>query len=156
MNFIKELLIISHNKRKDVVFQSLAWMIISMVAAYPNFCLNYDLSIFCTTTRDEYCNSFLLPIMLFLLAFILDFFFSIKDLNIGHKRGVLFKFLTILLCLLILEFCLITIFSCVGIKVVLFILLWLNISLIKGLTVLIPGADDLIMLTTPINNLNKH
>ena len=93
--------------------------------------------------------------MLFLLAFVFDFFFSIKDLNIGQKRGALFKLLTILLCTLIFVFCLITIIPYVWIKIVLFILLWMNISLIKGLTVLIPGAEDLIVLEVPFNNLNR-
>lgn len=63
-------------KKKDVLLHSVVWMIISIVAAYPNLCLNFDTSIFSTQTRDEYCNTYLLPIMLFLLAFIFDFFFS--------------------------------------------------------------------------------
>lgn len=31
-------------------------------------------------------------------------------------------------------------------------MLWLNISFIKGLTVLMPGEDDLIKVKEPINN----
>lgn len=150
------MVIIHDNKMKDAIIQSLAWMIISIVAAYPDFCLEFKTTIFCTTTRDEYCDKYLLPIMLFLLAFILDFFFSIKDLSIGQRRGVLFKVLTILLCTLILVFCFITIIPYVVIKIFLFILLWMNISLIKGLTVLIPGTEDLITLEVPINNLKKN
>ncbi len=156
MDFIKDLVQISQNKKRDVLFQSAVWMIISMVAAYPKLCLDFDPSIFNETTKNAYCNNFLLPIMLFLLAFVFDFFFSIKDLNIGQKRGALFKLLTILLCALIFIFCLITIIPCVCLQIVLFILLWMNISLIKGLTVLIPGAEDLIRLEAPINNLNRH
>lgn len=155
MDFIKDLVQISQNKKRDVLFQSAVWMIISIVAAYPDFCLYFDTSMFSGTTRDVYCNKFLLPIMLFLLAFVFDFFFSIKDLNIGQKRGALFKLLTILLCTLIFVFCLITIIPYVWIQIVLFILLWMNISLIKGLTVLIPGAEDLIVLEVPFNNLNR-
>lgn len=155
MEFIKDLVQISQNKKRDVLFQSAVWMIISIVVAYPDFCLDFDTSMFSGTTRDVYCNKFLLPIMLFLLAFVFDFFFSIKDLNIGQKRGALFKLLTILLCTLIFVFCLITIIPYVWIKIVLFILLWMNISLIKGLTVLIPGAEDLIVLEVPFNNLNR-
>lgn len=150
------MIIIHDNKMKDAILQSLAWMIVSIVAAYSDFCLKFDTKIFCTTTRDEYCEKYLLPMMLFLLAFILDFFFSIKDLTIGQRRGVLFKVLTILLCTLILVFCLITIIPHTVIKIFLFILLWMNISLIKGLTVLIPGTEDLISLKAPINNLNRN
>lgn len=155
MDFIKDLVQISQNKKRDVLFQSAVWMIISIVAAYPDFCLDFDTSMFSGTTRDVYCNKFLLPIMLFLLAFVFDFFFSIKDLNIGQKRGALFKLLTILLCTLIFVFCLITIIPYVWIQIVLFIFLWMNISLIKGLTVLISGAEDLIVLEVPFNNLNR-
>ena len=156
MNLIKELLK-EKGKARDVFFQSLAWMLVSMVASYPEFCIKHSLDMFHVATKEEYCQVFLLPIMWFLLAFILDFFFSIKDLSIGQKRGDLFKVLTILLCTMIFTFCLITVISdsCVFIKVVLFLLLWMNISLIKGLTVLIPGADDVVTLETPINNLNK-
>lgn len=151
MNFLKEYLR-TCNKKLDVAFQSLAWMIISMVAAYPDLCLRFDTGVFSTTTRDEYCNKFLLPIILFLLAFIFDFFFSIKDLNIEQKRGTLFKMFTVLICTMCFIFCLITIISCIQIKIVLFIALWMNISLIKGLTVLIPGENDIIVLKEPINN----
>lgn len=129
------------------------WMIISVVAAYPDLCLKGDISIFNTTTRDDYCNKYLLPIMLFLLGFIFDFVFSIKDLNIGQKRGELLKTFIILICSMIFIFCLITVIPCIYVKIPLFILLWGNISLVKGLTVLIPGTEDIVMLEAPINNL---
>ena len=156
MDFIKDLKQISQNKMIDAVIQSFFWMMISIVAAYPDLCLDFDTSMFSETTRDAYCQDFVLPILLFLLAFVFDFFFSIKDLSIGQKRGALFKLLTIFLCTLILLFCLISIIPYVWIQFTIFILLWINISLIKGLTVLIPGAEDLIMLKAPINNLNSH
>lgn len=150
INYIK-----SCNKKMDVFLQSVAWMIISVVSAYPNFCLKFDISMFTITNRDDYCYQFLLPIMLFLLAFMFDFFFSIKDLNIGQKRGDLFKIFTLLLCLMMFFLCLLTIVPNIDWKIFLFIILWMNISLIKGLTVLIPGEDELVMLKTPINNLKR-
>lgn len=152
--YIKEYITNSH-KWKDIIFHSLAWMIVSVVAAYPDLCLKFDVTVFSTTTRDEYCNKYLLPIMLFLLAFIFDFFFSIKDLNIGQKRGELLKSLIVLICTMIFVFCLITISPYIYIKIPLFLVLWINISLIKGLTVLIPGTDDVVLLEAPVNNLNK-
>ena len=155
MKYIKEY-IENSNKISDVIFQSVVWMIISVVAAYPDLCLKFDTSVFCTTTRDEYCYKFLLPIMLFLLAFIFDFFFSIKDLNIGQKRGSLFKLFTILICTMFFLLCLITIVPCLFVKIILFVILWMNISLIKGLTVLIPGEDDLVVLEMPINKFNNR
>ena len=91
--------------------------------------------------------------MLFLLGFVFDFVFSIKDLNIGQKRGELLKSFIILICSMIFIFCLIIVIPCTCIKIALFILLWFNISLIKGLTVIIPGAEDVVILEVPINNL---
>lgn len=151
MNYIKEYII--KNKKKDIILHSFFWMIISVVAAYPDLCLKGDVSVFNTVTRDDYCNKYLLPMMLFLLGFVFDFVFSIKDLNIGQKRGELLKSFIILICSMIFIFCLIIVIPCTCIKIALFILLWFNISLIKGLTVIIPGAEDVVILEVPINNL---
>lgn len=144
INYLKD-----SNRLCDVILQSLAWMIVSMVAAYPSLCLHGDMSIFQTVTRDEYCDKFLIPIVLFLMAFILDFFFSIKDLTIGRKRGYLFKAFTVLICFMFVLL-LATMLSPISIKIVPFILLWMNISLIKGLTVLIPGEEDEVTLKKPL------
>jgi len=151
MKYIKEYII--KDKKWDIILHSIVWMIISVVAAYPDLCLKGDVSVFNTITRDDYCNKYLLPIMLFLLGFVFDFVFSIKDLNIGQKRGELLKSFIILICSMIFIFCLITIVPYTCIKILLFILLWFNISLIKGLTVMIPGTDDVVILEAPINNL---
>lgn len=154
MKYLKEY-IRTCDKLRDIISQSVAWMIISLVAAYPQLCLHFDTSVFTTTTRDDYCNKFLLPIMLFLLAFIFDFFFSIKDLSIGQKRGSLFKCFTILICLMVFIFCLITVIPCIHLKIALFFLLWADICLIKGLTVLIPGEEELVELSVPVNTYEK-
>lgn len=152
MKYIKEII---SDMKWDILLHSIVWMIISVVAAYPDLCLNFDDSIFYTTTRDDYCNKYLLPIMLFLLGFIFDFVFSIKDLNIGQKRGELLKLFVVLICSMILIFCLITITPCTFIKILLFLLLWFNISLIKGLTIMIPGTENIVILEAPINNLKQ-
>ena len=55
--YIKEYITNSH-KWKDIIFHSLAWMIVSVVAAYPDLCLKFDVTVFSTTTRDEYCNKY--------------------------------------------------------------------------------------------------
>lgn len=140
-------------KNRDVLIHSIAWMVVSIVAAYPDFCINFKNDIFTTTTRNAYCNKFLLPIILFSLAFMLDFFFSIKDLSIGKKRGQLFKYVIIQLCITLFLFCLITVIPYTTAKIVLFILLWLNISLIKGVTVMIPGKDDVVPLKAPTTHI---
>lgn len=140
-------------KITDVLIQSIGWMIISMVAAYQSFCLHFNSEAFTTETRDDYCEKFLLPIVLFLIAFILDFFFSIKDLPIGEKRGTLLKLFTFLICTMFIFLFIITVLPWLGAKIIAFILLWFNISLIKGLTILIPGKEENVELTAPINDI---
>lgn len=148
---------IKSNKDKciDILLQSFAWMIVSVVAAYPDLCINFKMDLFSPVSSEQYCNDFLRPVLLFLVAFIFDFYFSIKDLNIGQKRGGLFKIFTLLLCTLFIILSCITIITCACAKLFLFILLWFNISLIKGLTVLIPGEDAVIKLEVPINQIKS-
>lgn len=148
--FIKE-----SGKLKDIILQSVFWMIVSVVAAYPSFCLKGDPSMFHTVTRDDYCDKFLIPIVLFLAAFIGDFWFSIKDLPIGQKRGYLLKSLILLIFVMFTLLFLITVIpqDMTEGKIGGFILLWISLSLIKGLTVLIPGSDEEVTLTKPLTNI---
>ena len=148
--FIKE-----SGKLKDIILQSVFWMIVSVVAAYPSFCLKGDPSMFHMVTRDDYCDKFLIPIVLFLAAFIGDFWFSIKDLPIGQKRGYLLKSLILLIFVMFTLLFLITVIpqDMTEGKIGGFILLWISLSLIKGLTVLIPGSDEEVTLTKPLTNI---
>lgn len=155
MDFIKSYIKHNKNKIKEVLVHSFVWMFVSLIAAYPDLCLKFDISIFKLTAVDEYNRLFVFPMLLFLFAFIFEFVFAIKDLNIGQKRGSLFKLLMFLICVVVLVFAVITVVPCVGMKIILFILLWMGISLIKGLTILIPGEVDVVMLKVPTTDINN-
>ncbi|MEE3485759.1 MAG: hypothetical protein VZQ98_15745 [Bacteroidales bacterium] len=133
----------------DLLLYSFFWMILSAVAAYPDLCINRDSSVFYLTNVSDYQQKFILPFLLFLGGFMFDFSMATKDLEIGERRGRLFKSLVFSLVAIVVFGTISLVSDCKLIKYGFFLLLWATISIIKGLTILISWSDKNIVVTQP-------
>jgi len=128
---------------------SLFWMVLSAVAAYPSLCLEWDTSVFYLDQTVEYQKRFLLPMLLFLGGFMFDFSMSTQDLEIGLRRGRLYKCLVFALVVIVVLWSLFIIVNDEWAKIMVFIFMWATISIIKGITILISWSDKNIVVTQP-------
>lgn len=136
-------------KAMDLFLYSFFWMILSAVAAYPDLCLNRDASVFYLTDINDYRQKFILPFLLFLGGFMFDFSMATKDLEIGERRGRLFKCLVFSLVAIVVFGTISLVSDYKLIRYGFFLLTWATISIIKGLTILISWSDKNIVVTQP-------
>jgi hypothetical protein len=136
-------------KAMDLFLYSFFWMILSAVAAYPDLCLNRDASVFYLTDINDYRQKFILPFLLFLGGFMFDFSMATKDLEIGERRGRLFKSLVFSLVAIVVFGTISLVSDYKLIRYGFFLLTWATISIIKGLTILISWSDKNIVVTQP-------
>ncbi|MBQ9312153.1 MAG: hypothetical protein IJ213_03805 [Bacteroidales bacterium] len=118
------------------------------IASFPDFALHFKTDIFFIETKSEYLAKFLIPLIVFVFAFMTDFYISLRSYKIGNRKSYLLKVLVFLLVVAFGIFLLTTIFTNLVVQIVLFLLLWLNIALIKAITYLIPGKNK-ISVTKP-------
>lgn len=134
-------------KGPDLLMYSIFWMLLSAVAAYPTLCLEWDMTVFNLEKTTDYQRLYILPMLLFLGGFMFDFYMATQDLEIGIRRGRLYKCLIFSLVVIVVLWSLSVIFKYLWAKLMAFILMWATISLIKGLTVLISWSDNNIVIT---------
>lgn len=151
VRIIKEIFQDIRNSKKgsDLMMYSLFWMVLSAVAAYPSLCLEWDTSVFYLDQTVEYQKRFLLPMLLFLGGFMFDFSMSTQDLEIGLRRGRLYKCLVFALVVIVVLWSLFIIVNDEWAKIMVFIFMWATISIIKGITILISWSDKNIVVTQP-------
>lgn len=136
-------------KGSDLLMYSFFWMVLSVVAAYPELCLDGDTSVFYLDRTIDYQRKYLLPLLLFLGGFMFDFSMATQDLEIGIRRGRLYKCLIFALVVIVVLWTVSIIVSPVWAKLVVFILMWATISFIKGITILISWSDKNIVIKQP-------
>lgn len=129
----------------------LGWSIFSLTAAYPSFMLYGDTTVFQTTTRDQFCEKFLTPVLLFLVIFIFELVFSIAETEIDKKKGELLKVVFILLAVFFFLFTAIIYTPLLEVKIGLFLFMWASIVMIKGITIVVP-ENEVIQVSKPVIN----
>lgn len=53
------------------------WAIVSLIASFPDFALHFKTDIFFIETKSEYLAKFLIPLIVFVFAFMTDFLYII-------------------------------------------------------------------------------
>ena len=154
---------------KEVLLYSFFWMIISVLAAYPDLFMKEGgvYSTLYPENVDDYQANLVLPFALFLTAFIFDFCVSTKNVQIGSQREQLYKCLLLMIVVIAFLIVLSITLRLFGARPALesyasyfhvarytsLALLWMVICIIKGLTILISWSDENQLLTQPSKNI---
>lgn len=110
-----------------------------------------DTSIFQTTTRNQFCEDFLTPVLLFLVIFIFELVFSISGTEINKKKGDLLKLVFVLLAVFFFLFTTLIYTPLLEAKIMIFLLMWASIVMIKGITIVVPENEVIEVLKPVIN-----
>lgn len=81
----------------EILIPTFIWAIVSLIASFPDFALHFKTDIFFIETKSEYLSKFLIPLIVFVFAFMTDFYISLRSYKIGNRKSYLLKALVFLL-----------------------------------------------------------
>jgi hypothetical protein len=143
-----------------IVLYTLVWGGLSIMAGYPRFCFYGETDIFTVSTISQFCIDFLLPTFLFLSIFFLDITVVISkkwfnEKNINAFKGIFYALLLFFGSLIILIYLFSTSEGKLPLKLGIFLIMWVFIVSIKGITFYIQREwEEPIFVTKDTNNIS--